>query len=151
MATRTILLDTHVWLWLNGNPDRLTSDALDILNSSESELYLSSASAWEIGIKCSTGKLSLPLPPEIYIPTRLLDTGVHPLPIRVEHALRAAALPLHHKDPFDRMLVAQAQVENLELMTVDRELASYDVSLVWATKPPAPPEPPPDPGSPGPP
>jgi PIN domain nuclease of toxin-antitoxin system len=132
MATRTILLDTHVWLWLNGEVGRLTSEALGILNSSDSELYLSSASAWEIGIKCSNEKLTLPLPPEIYIPTRLLDTGVNPLPIRVEHALRAAALPPHHKDPFDRMLVAQAQVENLELMTVDRHLASYDVSLVWA-------------------
>ncbi|HVG09729.1 MAG TPA: type II toxin-antitoxin system VapC family toxin [Thermoanaerobaculia bacterium] len=132
MATRALLLDTHVWLWLNGEVDRLASEALDLLNSPQSELYLSSASAWEIGIKCSNGKLTLPLPPEIYIPTRLLDTGVNPLPIRVEHALRAATLPLHHKDPFDRMLVAQAQVENLELMTVDRHLASYDVSLVWA-------------------
>lgn len=132
MATRTLLLDTHVWLWLNGEVDRLTPEALAILNSSESELYLSSASAWEIGIKCSNGKLALPLPPEIYIPTRLLDNGVNPLPIRVDHAIRAAALPLHHKDPFDRMLVAQAQVENLELMTVDRHLASYEVSLVWA-------------------
>lgn len=132
MATRTILIDTHVWLWLNGDLKRLSDDSLELLASTESSIYLSAASAWEIGIKCAAGKLTLPLPLEIYIPTRLTDNGIRSLPIRQEHTLRAAALPAHHRDPFDRMLVAQAQIEEMELMTVDRRMGAYGVRLLWA-------------------
>lgn len=132
MATRTILIDTHVWLWLNGDVGRLSDDSMELLASPENEIYLSAASTWEIGIKCSAGKLTLPLPPEIYIPTRLMDNGIRSLPIRQDHTLRAAALPGHHRDPFDRMLVAQAQIEGLELMTVDRHIGAYEVELLWA-------------------
>ena len=131
-----ILLDTHVWLWLNGATEHLAPGILELLSSPPTDLYLSAASAWEIGIKVSTGKLTLPVAPEEYIPLRMVDNGVRPLPIRHQHALRAAALPLHHKDPFDRLLIAQAQVENLKLLTVDRQLASYDVEIVWANKDP---------------
>lgn len=131
MATRTILVDTHVWLWLNGDVGRLSSESLEILSQPENEIYLSAASTWEIGTKFASGKLALPLPPEIYIPTRLVDNGLRSLPIRQEHAIRAAGLPAHHRDPFDGMLIAQAQIENLELMTVDRQLAAYEVELLW--------------------
>ncbi|HKH45363.1 MAG TPA: type II toxin-antitoxin system VapC family toxin [Thermoanaerobaculia bacterium] len=127
-----ILLDTHVWLWLNGAVERLSPEVLDLLSAPSSDIYLSAASAWEIGIKVSTGKLVLPVAPEEYIPLRMVDNGVRPLPILHQHALRAAALPLFHKDPFDRLLVAQAQVEKLKLVTVDRHLADYDVEILWA-------------------
>ena len=127
-----ILIDTHVWLWLNGAVERLSPGILDLLSSPSAEVYLSAVSAWEIGIKVSTGKLALPMAPEQYIPLRMVDNGVRPLPTQHQHALRAAALPLFHKDPFDRLLVAQAQVEKLKLVTVDRHLADYDVEILWA-------------------
>ena len=127
-----ILVDTHVWLWLNGSVEKLSSDALDLLSSPETEVYLSAASAWEIGIKYAAGRLILPLHPEEYIPSRLVDNGISPLPIHQGHALQAASLPPHHRDPFDRMLVAQAQLEGFKLMTADRPLAQYDVEILWA-------------------
>jgi len=127
-----ILVDTHVWLWLNGSVERLSSGALELLSSPETEVYLSAASAWEIGIKHTAGRLSLPLPPDEYIAHRLVDNGISPLPIHHGHALRAASLPFHHRDPFDRMLVAQAQMEGFKLMTADRVLIEYDVEIVWA-------------------
>ncbi len=129
-----ILLDTHVWLWLNGAAERLSSEVLDLVSSPAANVYLSAASAWEIGIKVSTGKLTLPAAPTDYIPLRMADNGVKPLPIRHRHALQAAALPLFHKDPFDRLLIAQAQLEKLKLVTVDRRFADYDVEILWADK-----------------
>lgn len=127
-----ILVDTHVWLWLNGSVERLSSGALELLSFPETEVYLSAASAWEIGIKYTSGRLILPLPPDEYIAHRLVDNGISPLPIHHGHALRAAALPFYHRDPFDRMLVAQAQMEGFKLMTADRVLIQYDVEIVWA-------------------
>jgi PIN domain nuclease of toxin-antitoxin system len=131
-----ILLDTHVWLWLNGAVERLSPEALDLLSAPDQELYLSAASAWEIGIKFASGKLTLPAPPSEYVPLRMEDNGIRTLPIRQQHALQAASLPLHHRDPFDRLLIAQAQLENLHLMTVDRHLSLYDVSILWADRAP---------------
>jgi PIN domain nuclease of toxin-antitoxin system len=139
MALRMILVDTHVWLWLNGSVERLSSDALALLSSPEIEVYLSAASVWEIGIKYAAGRLVLPLPPEEYIAKRLMDNGINPFPIRHGHALRAASLPLHHRDPFDRMLVAQAQMESFTLMTADGLLGDYDVEIFWAGSSGAPP------------
>ena len=89
-----ILLDTHVWLWLNGAVERLSPEVLDLLYSPSTDIYLSAASAWEIGIKVSSGKLALPVAPEEYIPLRMADNGARPLPIQHQHALRAASLPL---------------------------------------------------------
>lgn len=128
-----ILIDTHVWLWLNNQVDRLSSSALTLLSTSD-EIYLSAASAWEIAVKWASGKLPLPVPPKEYIPSRMTENGIRSLPIHHRHALRLAALPLHHKDPFDRILVAQAQVEGLKLMTADRGLASYEVEILWADR-----------------
>jgi PIN domain nuclease of toxin-antitoxin system len=131
-----ILVDTHVWLWLNGSVERLSPQALTLLSSPQTEVYLSAASSWEIGIKFAADRLILPLPPEEYLPSRLEVNGIRSLSIRQGHTLRAASLPLHHRDPFDRMLVAQAQVEGLRLMTVDRQLAAYDVEILWADQAP---------------
>lgn len=127
-----ILLDTHVWLWLNVAPERLSPRSLEILSSPRNEVFLSPASSWEIAIKCAAGKLSLPEPPDVYIPHRMAANGINPLPVHHGHALRAAALPVYHKDPFDRMLIAQAQVEKMKLMTVDGQFDDYDVEILWA-------------------
>lgn len=127
-----ILLDTHVWLWLNVSPERLSPRSLEILSLSRNEVFLSPASSWEIAIKCAAGKLSLPEPPEIYIPRRMAANEINSLVVHHGHALRAAALPEHHKDPFDRMLIAQAQMENMTLMTVDGRFDDYDVEILWA-------------------
>lgn len=127
---KPILLDTHVWLWMNGAPERLSAEARGLLAQAEIHLFLSTASVWEIAIKVAVGKLSLPASPERYIRERLIANRLTPLAMGHEHALRAAALPSFHRDPFDRMLIAQAQLEELRLMTADDSLAAYDVDLL---------------------
>lgn len=126
---RRILLDTHAWLWMNGSVERLSEVAQKLLSDAENTLYLSAASVWEISIKAAGGKLVLPEPPERYIVARLAANQVDALAIHPLHAIRAAALPMHHRDPFDRMLVAQAQIEGLELMTHDHVLSNYEVGI----------------------
>ncbi|HEY0780864.1 MAG TPA: type II toxin-antitoxin system VapC family toxin [Thermoanaerobaculia bacterium] len=126
-----ILLDTHAWLWLNGAVEKLPRGLRATLERADQPIYLSAASAWEIAIKYRAGKLTLPLPPEEYLSARLEENGVASLPIRQSHALRAAALPLHHRDPFDRILVAQAQIEELTLVTADPVLSKYEVKILW--------------------
>ena len=120
-----LLLDTHVWLWMVVDPDKLPPHLAALLSDRDNELLLSAASAWEIAIKYGIGKLPLPEPPSVFLPPRLLRDGVVPLPIEHAHALVMAGLPAHHSDPFDRLLVAQAQVEGLTLATVDPLVLRY--------------------------
>jgi PIN domain nuclease of toxin-antitoxin system len=127
-----ILLDTHCWLWLLVAPERLKEESRRLLASEESDLLLSAASAWEIAIKVSIGRLRLPGDPADLVPAWLVESRTSPLPIEHRHALRVATLPPHHRDPFDRLLVAQAQLEKLPIMTADEQLASYDVELLSA-------------------
>lgn len=127
-----LLLDTHCWLWYLLEPERLNSDTRDLLRETANEVYLSAASAWEIVIKFGIGKLELPLSPTEYIPSRLATLGHRSLPILQTHVLAIQGLPLHHKDPFDRALVAQAQCEELQLVTADPVLTAYDVPILWA-------------------
>ena len=101
-----------------------------VLLDPESELFLSAVSSWEIAIKFQVGKLELPSPPAEYVPSRLLSSGVIGLPIEHAHALQVASLPSHHRDPFDRLLVAQAQVESLPILTADSQIAAYDVTVL---------------------
>ena len=129
------LLDTHCWLWLQTEPERFSRSLEDVLADPSSDLYLSAASAWEIGIKHAAGRLALPEPPAVYVAESMRRSGATGLPITHIHVLAAAALPLHHRDPFDRVLVAQAQVEGLTLVTADAALQRYDVSLTFV--PPA--------------
>lgn len=119
-----LLLDTHVLLWAVLNDPRLTSAQARAI--SEGEVYLSSASVWEIGIKRAIGKLAVP--DDLF--DIAVDAGCRPLPISWTHAEAAAALPLHHSDPFDRMLIAQARCEGLSLVSSDAKLRAYDVDLV---------------------
>ncbi len=111
-------------------PERLSAEGLALVTAEANELFLSVASCWEIAIKCSLGKLRLPADVADYLSTRLIETRATALPIQLSHAARVAALPHHHKDPFDRMLVAQAQIERLPILTADRQLAAYDVELL---------------------
>ena len=124
------LLDTHCWLWLQTERSRFDVDLLETLADPETERYLSAASAWEISIKYAVGKLPLPEPPAIYVPQRMRLSGFEGLAITHAHALAVAALPLLHRDPFDRVLVAQARIEGLTLVTADPTLEAYDVALV---------------------
>lgn len=126
------LLDTHIWLWMLSSPDRLNRATRDLVENPSTELFLSSASAWEIAIKYSIGRLRLPEHPEKYVPARMEITRVKWLAVEGIHALRVANLPPHHRDPFDRLLVAQSQIEQLPIITVDPALELYDVSLVRA-------------------
>lgn len=119
-----LLLDTHVLLWAVLNDPRLSKGQAQAISGGE--LYLSAASVWEIGIKQALGRLDVP--GELY--DIAVDAGCRPLPISWTHAQAAAALPRHHDDPFDRMLIAQARCEGLRLASSDAKLAAYDVDLV---------------------
>lgn len=124
------LLDTHVWLWLLSEPERIDDRVLTRLADRSNELFLSAASSWEIAIKFQLGKLALPAPPAVYVPDRMKTSGVTGLAVEHAHALRVASLPDHHRDPFDRLLVAQADIAGLPLVTADPQLAAYDVEVV---------------------
>jgi PIN domain nuclease of toxin-antitoxin system len=127
-----ILLDTQAWLWMQVSPGRFSRTALAILEDPGNELLLSAASAWEIAIKYALGALPLPAPPAEYVPTRMESSGVIGLPVLHVHALQVATLPHHHRDPFDRLLVAQAQVESIPIMTSDPQLAPYGIETIAA-------------------
>jgi len=117
---------------MQASPERFSKAAISLIDDAQNELLLSAVSSWEIAIKSALGKLALPIPPEDYVPDRMRSSGVVGLPIEHSHALRVASLPLHHRDPFDRLLVAQAQVEGLSLLSADRQLARYDLEVQWA-------------------
>lgn len=122
----TLLLDTHVWLWMLTAPDRLGA-LRDPIEDQRTTLLLSAASAWEISIKYALGRLPLPEPPERYVPARTRATGVTPIVIEPADALAAGALPPHHRDPFDRLLIAQAASRSVSLATADEAFAAYGV------------------------
>jgi PIN domain nuclease of toxin-antitoxin system len=134
-----ILLDTHVFLWSCLTPARLSESTRRLLEDPDNEVLLSAVSSWEIAIKTVLQRLELPEPPTRYVPTRLKAMGLTPLPVEHAHALRVAQLPLHHRDLFDRLLVAQAQLENATVATGDPQFLLYDVDVVWAAagEPPA--------------
>jgi len=125
------LLDTHCFLWWLASPDRLSAEALGIIGNLDHDILISVASSWEIAIKYALGKLRLPTPPEDYVPSRLHRCGFGTLHIQHTHALRVAALPMHHRDPFDRILIAQSQIDRIPVITVDRRSAAYPVEVVW--------------------
>jgi PIN domain nuclease of toxin-antitoxin system len=126
-----ILLDTQCWLWALSEPKRLGTRATSLLKSKHNQLYLSAVSSWEICIKANLGKLPLPEPPEQYISSRMASLRVLPLDIKHRHTFKVYSLPLHHRDPFDRLLIAQAQVEEFHLMSADGQFRYYQVDLLW--------------------
>ncbi|NJR62832.1 MAG: type II toxin-antitoxin system VapC family toxin [Cyanobacteria bacterium CRU_2_1] len=126
-----LLLDTQCWLWWFAQPERLTEETIAHIADETNELWFSVASIWEMGIKVAIGKLPLPEPLDGYISSRMGQLGVRSLEITATHALRAATLPLHHRDPFDRMLIAQAQIDEMTLVSADSMFSQYDVSILW--------------------
>ncbi|XFA74257.1 type II toxin-antitoxin system VapC family toxin [Thermosynechococcaceae cyanobacterium Okahandja] len=128
-----LLLDTQCWLWWFAQPERLSEEAITNIVDETNELWFSVASVWEIGIKVAIGKLRLPESLDNYVSSRMRQLGARSLAITATHALRAASLPLHHRDPFDRVLIAQAQLEDMLLVSADAMLRQYDdVSILWA-------------------
>lgn len=127
-----MLVDTHCWLWMQVTPERFSAAALAIVSDPGNELLLSAASSWEIAIKYALGKLALPEPPSRYVPDRMRSSGMTSLPVEHVHALQVAELPVHHRDPFDRLLVAQCQVEGLPLLTADEKMRRYAVEVLAA-------------------
>lgn len=128
------LVDTMIWLWSVGPIDKINGEGLAILESGDEELYFSAASSWEIAIKMQLGKFSLPSTPGRYVPKRLAEQGIHSLPVSQQQALRVYELPLHHRDPFDRLLIAQALEEKMTILTADRLFEKYAVNIVWCGK-----------------
>lgn len=114
------------------SPERLGSRARALVEDEAHRLFLSAASAWEIGVKYSIGRLPLPATPEEYVPERMRLSGVEGIAVTHAHALRAGALEPHHRDPFDRLLIAQAQLEKMAIVTTDRAFEAYDAELVPA-------------------
>jgi PIN domain nuclease of toxin-antitoxin system len=124
-----LLLDTHVFLWLQTDPERL-GEHLRIVEDARTELLLSAVSSWEIAIKYQLGKLPLPEPPERYVPDRMRAIGAQALAVEHPHALAVATLPPLHRDPFDRLLVAQSTLLGLSIVTADPAVAQYSVSTL---------------------
>ena len=127
-----ILLDTHVFLWMQTAPEQFSDQALEILENAGHELLLSAASSWEIAIKYGLGRLPLPSDPAEYVPNRMIASNVSALDVLHRHALGVARLAAHHRDPFDRLLVAQAEAESVPIMTADPAFAPYDVDVIPA-------------------
>jgi len=125
------LIDTHTFLWWNMDDPQLSLRAREIIANGENEVFLSVASVWEIVIKTAKGRLIIPEAPSLYIPNRMSLYRIQPLPVQVSHALRVYDLPRHHDDPFDRLLIAQSQLESLALITGDEIIGKYDIEVIW--------------------
>ena len=127
-----VLVDTHAWIWSLASPERLSAEARAVLSSRRNVVFLSAASAWELAIKAALGKIELPEPVETFVISRMARQGITPLPVTHVHALRVSSLPPHHRDPFDRLLIAQAIVEKLPILTADVAFSRYGIELIQA-------------------
>jgi PIN domain nuclease of toxin-antitoxin system len=124
-----VLLDTHTFLWGLSAPEKLSLTARNAVASSER--FLSVASIWEVLIKVRTGKLPLPVPAGDYLTTKMAANGVSVLPIELEHVLQIEKLQLHHRDPFDRVLIAQSLEEGWPIITSDPVFKKYPIRVIW--------------------
>lgn len=125
------IADTHAFIWFVTDSPQLSAQAKDLLESPESERFFSMASVWEIAIKTNLGKLSFDQPLEQFLPEQIALNYVRLLDISLSHALRIADLPIHHCDPFDRMIIAQSLVENLPVLSNDSALDAYGIKRIW--------------------
>jgi PIN domain nuclease of toxin-antitoxin system len=126
-----LLLDTHTFLWLVEGSPNLSAAAQAALADPANDLFLSVASVWELVIKVGNGKLTLSTPPDVFVTRWTAAYQLDLLPIQAAHALAVLPLPAHHKDPFDRILLAQATVEGMTLVSGDGKFAPYGVPLLW--------------------
>lgn len=125
------LLDAHAFIWWVLDMPNLSERCRGIVSDGDNEIVVSVASSYEIAYKAEQGRLMLPEMPEAYVRGRLAANGFSSMPIELGHALRAATLPRIHGDPFDRMLVAQAQIEDIPILTADPAISLYDVETIW--------------------
>jgi PIN domain nuclease of toxin-antitoxin system len=126
-----LLLDTHAFLWFITGSVQLSPAARAAIEDPANATFISAASAWEIAVKASLGKLKLAEPFDILVPREIRDNGFTYLGIELTHLAQVYALPFHHRDPFDRMLVAQAVAEGMQLVSADPAVKSYGVPIVW--------------------
>lgn len=126
-----LLLDTHSFLWFAGGDDRLSMDARTAIADLENEAYLSTASLWEMAIKINIGKLRLPMPLGELVTAQVRDNAIDILDPEVPHYDTYVDLPLHHRDPFDRMIIAQAKADELRIVGKDEAFDQYAVTLLW--------------------
>lgn len=125
------LLDTHAFLWWISDDVRLSERCRAIISDGANEVLFSAVSAWEIAVKAGIGRLAVPGDLENYVVEQVSRNRFELLPISIAHALRVSRLPHHHKDPFDRMLIAQAQVEKVTILTGDAQIARYPIRVAW--------------------
>jgi PIN domain nuclease of toxin-antitoxin system len=126
-----VLLDTHAFLWLITDDDRLSENARQTFLNTQNSLFFSAASLWEIGIKKSLGKISLKDGWFQAIQEEMAINTIQWLPIEMAHCAEVTELPFHHRDPFDRMLIAQAVAEEMKLMSRDNRFSKYAIELIW--------------------
>jgi PIN domain nuclease of toxin-antitoxin system len=126
-----LLLDTHTFLWWITDDPQLSTKARELIGDGHNILYWSAASSWEVSIKYALGRMPLPEAPEQFLPAEIEKNRLESLSIIDAHTFQSGQLPHHHRDPFDRMLVAQAQVESLALLSNDQQLNHYNVEIRW--------------------
>ena len=126
-----VLLDTHAFLWWITDDPRISSRARDVVQDAENELYLSAASGWEIAIKTQLGRLRLPGESDVYLARQMSVNAIQPLAITMRHSLFVYGLPDIHKDPFDRMIIAQSILEEMPLLTKDGNIPKYGIQVIW--------------------
>ena len=126
-----LLLDTHVFLWAATAPDQLSAPAREVIVDPQNDVRVSAVTGWEIAIKQSLGKLELSRPAERWLPDVLRRSGFGLLGVSIDDALRVRALPWHHRDPFDRLLAAQALARGYAVASRDSVFADYGVAVVW--------------------
>ena len=126
-----LLLDTHTLLWFIAGSESLTVNARNLIEDTSNEKFVSIASIWETAIKVSIGKMPLSAPFDTLFPRQLLINGFELLPVKVEHTSIIASMPFHHRDPFDRILIAQSMTEKLSLVSNDNAFDDYSVTRIW--------------------
>ncbi len=126
-----LIVDTQVFLWWIVDDRALSGRARDLMRDAGNTLFLSAVSAWEIAIKIALGRLEISGEPSLVVPEQMAANSIEPLPVQISHALQVYSLPPHHRDPFDRMLVAQSQIEGLPIITPDARIGDYDVEVIW--------------------
>ncbi len=126
-----LLLDTHAFLWWVTDDPQLSATVRTLITDPDNTIFFSVVSAWEIVIKAQSGKLMLPEPAATYIPSRLETNRFITQSVDLAHVLKIASLPAHHRDPFDRLLIAQSQVEQIPIATIDSLITQYSVEVIW--------------------
>ncbi len=125
------LLDTHVFLWWINDDPLISAEAREIIEEGEHTLYLSAASGWEMAVKAKLGKLKVPDDLEAFVLEQMFKNAISLLPVQMNHALHVHTLPNFHRDPFDRIIIAQAQLEGLPLLSADSQMGKYRIEVIW--------------------